>query len=134
MNYSSEWDSCMHAKSHLAFFYFHGAALQFIPSELAQQGQQIKYQFSNNPSVKDAIEAIGPPHTEILAIVINERPVNFTYLLQNQDVVIVYSYDTKPKIHKKYFLPNRPKEKPKFILDVHLGGLVRFLRFAGFDT
>lgn len=123
-----------------AFFYFYGAANVFIQNERNKQkisidsDMPVKYFFKRNPSIKDAIENLGSPHTEIVAIVVNSKPENFDYLLHDQDVVNVYSFDTVPDVPADFLLPNRPEGKPAFILDVHLGGLARYLRFCGFDT
>ena len=46
----------------------------------------------------------------------------------------MYSYDTSPILTIHSAIPCKPKHVPKFILDVHLGGLASFLRIMGFDT
>ncbi|MCK5487774.1 MAG: MoaD/ThiS family protein, partial [Desulfobacterales bacterium] len=41
-------------------------------------------------SIKDMIEALGVPHTEIDLILVNEKSVDFTYILQDGDRISVY--------------------------------------------
>ena len=92
------------------------------------------YQFKGNPSIKDAIEAIGVPHTEVDLILVNGASVGFDYQLQEGDRVSVYpvfeSLDISPVVR----LRERPLRDTKFVLDVHLGKLARLLRLLGFDT
>jgi len=100
----------------------------------AKKKSLFSYDFEGNPSIKDAIEALGVPHTEVDLILVNGESVPFSYHLQDGDMVSVYpvfeSMDITPVTH----LREKPLRKPKFILDVHLGKLAKFLRMLGFDT
>ena len=113
---------------------FHGSILDLINTQSCNNMGKVFYQFEDRPSIKDSIESLGPPHTEIIAITVNDKTVGFDYLLQNNDEVEVFAYDSNPTVTQQNQLPNRPEGEPRFILDVHLGSLVRYLRFAGFDT
>ena len=92
------------------------------------------YHFNGHPSVKDAIEAQGVPHPEVELIVVNGQSVNFSYLLQDRDLVYVYPPPANIEI-----LPRIPLREPlsgvrRFVVDVNLGKLARLLRMLGFDT
>lgn len=91
-------------------------------------------EFFGRESVKDLIESLGVPHTEVDMILVNGKSVDFTYRLQDRDDVSVYpvfeSFDIKVIQH----LRPAPLREPKFVLDVHLGKLSRYLRMLGFDT
>jgi hypothetical protein len=93
----------------------------------------IIYPFREHPGVKDAIEAMGAPHTEVNAILVNGSSVGFSYQLQNLDSIDVYplflSVPAKPLIR----LSPPPPDPATFVLDVHLGKLARRLRLLGFD-
>jgi len=95
---------------------------------------RFEQEFFGRESVKDLIEAIGVPHTEVDMILVNGKSVDFNYILQNKDDVSVYpvfeSFDIKDIQH----LRPAPLRGPKFILDVHLGKLSRYLRMLCFDT
>ena len=90
--------------------------------------------FECNPSIKDVIESMGVPHTEIDMILVNGISVNFFYQLKDKDVVSVYPVFESLDISNVTHLRERPLREPKFILDVHLGRLARYLRMFGFDT
>lgn len=115
-----------------AAFRFYEELNDFLPP--SQQKVSFNYSFKQNPSVKDAIEALGVPHTEVDLIIVNEKSVDFNYLLQDGDRISVYpvfeAIDISPVIHCR----EKPLRKNKFILDVHLGKLARYLRLLGFDT
>jgi uncharacterized protein with PIN domain len=84
--------------------------------------------------VKDTIESLGVPHTEVGLILAGEKPVDFTHLLCDGEELSIYPHDGIPATHIKHRLPFMPEGRPAFILDVHLGRLARYLRVAGFDS
>lgn len=90
--------------------------------------------FKGNPSVKDSVESLGVPHTEIDLILVNGQSVDFNRQLRDGDQVSVYpvfeSLDISPLIR----LRAKPLRNPRFILDVHLGRLAKKLRMLGFDS
>ena len=110
-------------------FKFHGSTLDFLENRF--KSEKFIYNFNDNPSIKDAIEAIGIPHVEVGAIVVNGQNRLFDYLLQENDMVEVYPHNFS---NIKTYLPFKPKKEISFLLDVHLGTLARYLRMAGFDT
>jgi uncharacterized protein with PIN domain len=115
-----------------AIFRFYEELNDFLPKD--KHKQEILYSFSGSPAVKDAIEAIGIPHTEIDLIIANQNSVDFCYKLQTGDHLAVYpvfeSLDISPIVH----LRPKPLRTCRFILDVQLGRLARSLRMLGFDT
>ncbi|MFC2088173.1 Mut7-C RNAse domain-containing protein [Calditrichota bacterium] len=115
-----------------AFFRFYEELNDFLPAD--QRKVSFKYSFSGNPTIKDAIEAIGIPHPEVDLIVVNSNSVDFNYHLMDGDQVSVYpvfeSIDISPIIK----LRAKPLRHTKFILDVQLGKLSRWLRLLGFDS
>src|SRR5215203_6481431 len=104
----------------VAQFKFHSTLVDFIRPR--NKHSAIQYSFTNRPSIKDAIEAIGIPHVEVKEIVVNGKTAGLNHPLNADDIVEVYPYT------QISFL------SPKFILDVHLGKLARLLRLLGFDT
>jgi uncharacterized protein len=85
-------------------------------------------------SVKDVIEALGVPHTEVDLVLVNGESVDFSYLVRDGDRISVYpvfeSIDITPLLRVR----PRPLREPRFVLDTHLGKLAAYLRMLGFDT
>jgi len=118
--------------THEAGFRFYEELNDFLPP--SKRKTVFPYAFSGAPSIKDAIEAIGVPHTEIDLIVVNGESVGFDYKLRDGDRVAVYptfeSIDISPVIR----LRSKPLRSTAFVVDIHLGKLARLLRLLGLDT
>lgn len=116
----------------LAWIRFYEELNDFLPG--GRRERPICYEFRGSPSVKDAIEALGVPHVEIDLILVNSRPVDFSCKIRNEDYISVYpqfeSFDITGVTH----LRAKPLRNLKFLLDVHLGKLARYMRLCGFDT
>lgn len=114
-----------------ATFRFYAELNDFL--HRSRRGQGFEYRFEGRPGIRDAVEAMGVPHTEIDLIVVNGESVGFEYRLEDGDRVSVYpvfeSFDISPVVR----LRPEPLREPKFVLDVHLGKLARLLRLLGFD-
>ena len=90
--------------------------------------------YSRSASIKDAIEAFGPPHTEIGHILCNGQPVDFDWPInpgQDYEIApILAPWD----ITQATLLRPRPLPALRFLADRTVGRLARYLRIAGFDT
>lgn len=88
---------------------------------------------NGNPAVKDVIESLNVPHTEIDLILVNGVPKEFDYKVNDGDYISVFPVFELLNVNglKK---SGKGLRTTKFILDVHLGKLARYLRFLGFDT
>lgn len=115
-------------KLYQATILFYGCCADFVHAK--DNRDQVNYRFDDRPAIKDVVEAIGVPHPEVGGLRINNQWVGFDYLLMNGDVVEVFP---NPCTISSRPLPFKPEHRPCFLLDVHLGGLARYLRMAGFD-
>jgi uncharacterized protein with PIN domain/sulfur carrier protein ThiS len=104
----------------------------FLPD--TKKKKRYKIGISARQTVKDLIESQGIPHTEIDLILVNSKPVKFNHILHDGDDVTVYPVFESFDISTVTPIENRPLRDPKFILDVHLGRLAKYLRVMGFDT
>lgn len=104
----------------------------FLPH--AQKKHDLIFEFYNSPSVKDIIESFGIPHTEVDLILIDGKPADFNQKVEANNRISVYPKFESFDITKISRLKGRPLRKIKFVLDVHLGKLARYLRLCGFDT
>ena len=84
--------------------------------------------------MKDIIESLGVPHTEVDLILVNGRSVGFSFKPGEGDQISVYPVFESLDITEVTHLRQKPLRTVKFIADVHLGKLVRYLRLLGFDT
>ena len=104
----------------------------FLPAE--KRKKRFTHHYIDRTSVKDLIESFGVPHTEIDLILINQKSVGFNYLINDGDDISAYPVFESLDISEVQHLRPRPLRQPKFICDVHLGRLTRYLRMMGFDT
>ncbi len=103
-----------------ASFRFHGGLSEFLRRE--HRDRAFPHPCARAANLKNAIEALGVPHTEAGRITVNGAPATLQRIVREGDEIEVY-----------------PVEKeigtdPIFLADAHLGGLARFLRMLGFDT
>lgn len=115
-----------------AYVRFHAELNDFLPPR--RRLQTTTYTFDVSGSVKDMIESIGVPHTEVDLIVVNGKSVDFKYRVRDGDQINVYpafqSVGISPLIH----LRPQPLRDVRFAADTHLGRLTAYLRMLGFDT
>lgn len=84
--------------------------------------------------MKDAVESLGVPHTEVDLILINGCGATFGTRLSDGDRVSVYPVFEALDIGPIARLRPRALREPRFLLDVHLGRLASSLRLLGFDA
>jgi uncharacterized protein with PIN domain len=85
-------------------------------------------------SVKDAVEALGVPHTEIDLITVDGESVGFDHLIGAGERICVYPHFSSLDITNLTRVRPPALMKHRFVVDVHLGRLARRLRLLGFDT
>jgi uncharacterized protein with PIN domain/sulfur carrier protein ThiS len=85
-------------------------------------------------SVKDLLEGLGIPHTEIDLVLLNGEPCGFEARLAAGDRVAAYPVFEGFDIAGVSQVRPEPLREVKFVLDGHLGRLAAFLRLSGFDS
>jgi uncharacterized protein with PIN domain len=85
-------------------------------------------------SIKDMIESLGVPHTEVDLILVNNRSVDFRYILQDRDRVSVYPVFELLNITGITRLRNIPLRRNRFIADINIGNIVKYMRVLGLDV
>jgi uncharacterized protein with PIN domain len=104
----------------------------FLPPE--QRKTPFVCRFKHAGSIKDLIESLGVPHTEIDLILVNGNSADFNYLVQDGDRISVYPRFESLDISLVTRLRPEPLRITRFVLDSHLGRLAAYLRMLGFDT
>ncbi|MFR9751500.1 Mut7-C RNAse domain-containing protein [Nocardia sp. 004] len=85
-------------------------------------------------TVKDIIEAIGIPHTEVDLVLVNGQPVDFGLHPRTGDRITVYPVFETFDIGQVTKVRPHPLREPRFVADVNLGGLAKLMRLLGFDV
>ena len=112
-----------------ATFIFHGELNDFRAP--AERGSPLSYAFKDRVSLKDAIESLGVPHTEVESILVDATPAEFGQMVPDGARVEVFPASAGAEGGR--LRPPLPGE-PRFVLDTHLGRLATYLRMLGFDT
>ena len=115
-----------------ATFRFYEELNDFLPP--ARKKSDFTVTFDRRNSIKDMIESLGVPHTEVDLILIDGEPVDFSYIIRDQDRVSVYPVFESLDIFPLARLRPEPLRKIRFVLDTHLGKLAKYLRMLGFNT
>jgi uncharacterized protein with PIN domain len=104
-----------------ASFRFHDDLALFVAKEF--RGQIFPYACARAATLKNAIEALGVPHTEVGSVLVNGAPATLQRAVRDGDLI---------EIHPRK--ESGADADARFLADAHLGGLARFLRMLGFDT
>jgi hypothetical protein len=105
-----------------ATFRFHDELALFLGKDF--RGQTFPYTCARAATLKNAIEALGVPHTEVGSVLVNGGPATLQRVVREGDVI-----DIQP-----FRIGEMGSDPIYFLADAHLGGLARFLRMLGFDT
>ena len=119
-------------ETRFAEFRFYEELNDFLPTD--QHKTSFRSAFFGSPSVKDTIQAIGVPHTAVDLVLVDGQSVDFSHRLRGGERVAVYPVFERLDISPVNRLRPKPLRHTRFILDVHLGKLVRYLRMLGFDA
>jgi uncharacterized protein with PIN domain len=115
-----------------AQFRFYAELNDFLPDD--RRFTTFEADFAFGATVKDAVEALGVPHTEVDVVLVNDESVSFSHRVSPGDRLSVYpmfeSFDVSPVTR----LRPAPLRRPGFVVDANLGGLARYLRLLGFDA
>ncbi len=117
---------------HKVFFRFYEELNDFLPEE--RRKVRFEHSYLDRTSIKDMIESLGVPHSEIDLILTNGKPVDLNYIVNPDDEISVYPVFESFDISDIQHLRAQPLREPKFILDVHLGTLAGYLRMLGIDS
>jgi hypothetical protein len=102
--------------------------------EVGQRQRTFAHALRERASIKDVIESLGPPHTEIGLILVDGGPVGFDYVVRGGERISVYPPFGALAIPPAMQLQPALTGEAHFVLDVHLGKLAAYLRTLGFDA
>lgn len=110
---------------------FYAELNDFLPP--ARRQRSFRHRFMGTPAVKDVIESLGPPHTEVELILVDGEAVGWDHRLHGGERVAVYPVFEEFALDALLLHP-APLRRLTFAADGHLGRLARYLRLLGFDT
>lgn len=113
-------------------FRFYEELNDFLPRDRKKRDFVVPFRAQN--SVKDMIESLGVPHTEVDLILVNGESVDFSYIVRPGDRISVYPVFEALDVSGVTHLRPAPLRQTRFVLDTHLGKLARYLRLLGFDA
>lgn len=104
-----------------ATFRFSEGLETFLSRE--RRNQAFRYTCARAATLKNAIEALGVPHTEVGTVTVNGEPATLQRIVREGDSIEVQPWRNSGS-----------DPDFRFLADAHLGGLARFLRMLGCDT
>ena len=113
-------------------FRFYEELNDFLPAQRRKRDFQVG--FKGRESVKDMIEALGVPHTEVDLILVNGKSVDFGCIIQDKDRISVYPLFESLDIRDVTRLREIPLRQTRFIADVNIGDIVKYMRALGLDV
>jgi len=109
---------------------FHSDLVLFLKRE--ERNCLVRRVLSHKASVKDVIESCGVPHPEVDLIIVNGKPVDFSFQLNADAALEIYPVSAASELFPDYRLQAR--NELAFVADGHLGKLSRDLRLLGIDV
>src|SRR5258708_36453888 len=115
----------------MAEFRFYEELNDFLPE--GRRKRDFTVEVDRARSVKEAIESVGVPHTEVDLILVDGHSVGFDHLLRGGERGVGYPMFEALDITPLVRLHPRALRAPRLVDDVHLGKLDLQLRMAGRD-
>ena len=118
---------------------------QLLPAR--KRNRLLTVEWKGKRSIKDLVESLCVPHTEVGGIRVNGQWVDFSYILADNDRVMVFPvspvsssetvdpcFTCTTCTSENPLFRSMPVTEPRFLCDVHLWKLARRLRLLGYDT
>ena len=111
---------------------FHGHLQSLLPP--AKRGRPLESSTQRRASVKDVIEAFGPPHTEVGHLVLDGAPADFRAVLSAGQSLEVFPVPVPWDVGRATLLRPSPLSRLAFLVDENVHRLARLLRMIGQDA
>jgi hypothetical protein len=97
-------------------------------------GQPMLCPVDGTTTIKHIVESAGPPHTEVGAISVNGRFVNFDFVPSAGQTAAIGAIRAPFEVFCPTLLRPRPLDRLRFVVDVNVGKLAVLMRIVGLDT
>ena len=111
---------------------FHGHLQSLLPA--AKRGKALAYSTQRRASVKDVIEALGPPHTEVGHLALDGKPVDFNTQLASGQTLEIFPVPVPWDVTRTTLLRLDPLPRLAFLVDENVHRLAKLLRMIGQDA
>ena len=115
------------------FLTFHGDTVDLLRNSPGGS-KTITYPLSRRASIKDVLESLGVPHTEVGRIVLDGREQTFEKIAEDNEHYMVYPVALEIPPTEATILRPDPLDDTIFLVDINVGRLAGMLRMAGFDA
>ncbi|WP_130305960.1 Mut7-C RNAse domain-containing protein [Ancylomarina subtilis] len=113
-------------------FRFYAELNDFLPPHRKQKA--FVQAFKTPISVRETIESLGIPLSEVDLIRVNDLSVGFNHKLKEGDYISVFPVFESIDISTITKVRKSALRNTLFVVDAHLGKLAKYLRMLGFDT
>jgi uncharacterized protein len=114
------------------YFVFHGDTRDLL--RLEPQNGVISYILERRATIKDIIEALGVPHTEVGRIVCGGQDLTFQFIPIGGERIDIYPFTWQTMATQATVLRPEPLPWLRFLVDINVTKLARNLRMAGLDA
>jgi len=111
---------------------FYAELNDFLKTSLRYR--EFNWTYKGEIKVKGAVESLGVPHSAVDMVLVNGCPAGFQRRLKHGDHLSVFPQFETFDISGISKVRKKPLRNSCFIVDAHLGKLLRDLRMLGFDS
>lgn len=111
---------------------FHGELADLLRTNTTEG--IVRYPVGRRASIKDMIESLGIPHTELYRMRVGEQEVDFSYLPGQDDTMDLWPASVPVDVTRETRLRSALPRAGRFLVDENVAGLVPLLRGLGLDT
>ncbi len=111
---------------------FHGNLFELLSKKL--KSSEVGYSLNRRATIKDIIESLGIPHTEVGKIEKGEEQLTFHHIGVAGEPYHIYPFTCDTPVLRPTILRPLPFSSISFIADDTVGKLRRNMRMAGLDT
>lgn len=111
---------------------FHNDFQMLLPK--IQTGKVVKYALKRRASLKDIIESLGVPHTEVAQILLKNSELGFDFIPVGGEEIKIQPFSDEMSVFSSTLLRPQPIFTLKFMVDINVQKIARNLRIIGLDT
>jgi hypothetical protein len=112
---------------------FHGDTKELLGKPYSNNSV-VNYPLNRRASIKDIIESLGVPHTEIGRLLLKTIPLTFTFIPDGGEEIHVHPLSPDLPVTSANLLRPTPLPKLQFMVDVNIYKLAHLMRMAGIDS